>query len=103
MTKRAESEGKIYRSPREPEHVIPSPFDRRVVVIRPRQRLSMGLIGNDWRRIVEIIELGRQRAREVLFAGLLAGLAEADPFGVSLHRASIQASSRSSRSSSSQA
>jgi hypothetical protein len=62
------------------------------VVIRPRHRLSLGLIGNDWRRIVEIIELGRRRAREVLFAGRLAGQ---EPSDVSFQRASIQASSRS--------
>jgi len=66
MTMRSESEGGMYRSPREPDHVIPSPFDRRVVTIRPRQRVHLGLIGNSWHAIVELIELGRRRTQEVL-------------------------------------
>jgi predicted acylesterase/phospholipase RssA len=66
MTMKAESEGRIYRNPRDPEHVIPSPYDRRVVVIRPRQRLPLGLIENNWPRMVEIIEIGRRRTLEVL-------------------------------------
>src|SRR5258708_37378005 len=53
VTMKAESEGRIYRSPRDPEHVIPSPFDRRVVTIRPRQRVQLGLIGTSWSAIVE--------------------------------------------------
>jgi predicted acylesterase/phospholipase RssA len=68
MTMKAESEGRIHRNPRDPEHVIPSPYDRRVVVIRPRHRLPLGLIENNWPRMVEIIELGRRRTHEVLSA-----------------------------------
>ena len=64
---KAESEGGMYRSPREPDHVIPSPFARRVVTIRPRQRVRLGLIGSSWAAIAELIELGRRRTREVLF------------------------------------
>src|SRR5258708_7007082 len=67
ITMKAESEGGIYRSSRDPDHVIPSPYDRRVVVIRPRHRLALGIIENDWPRMVEIIERGRQRTGEVLF------------------------------------
>jgi hypothetical protein len=66
MTMKAESEGGIHRNSRDPEHVIPSPYDRRVVVVRPRHRLPLGLIENNWPRMVEIIELGRQRTLEVL-------------------------------------
>jgi predicted acylesterase/phospholipase RssA len=68
MTMKAESEGRLYRNPRDSEHVIPSPYDRRVVVIRPRHRLPLGLIENNWPRMVEIIELGRRRTLEVLSA-----------------------------------
>jgi predicted acylesterase/phospholipase RssA len=68
VTMKPESEGRIYRSSRDPEHVIPSPYDRRVVVIRPRHPLQLGLIENDWPRMVDIIELGRRRTREVLGA-----------------------------------
>src|SRR5579862_3079574 len=66
MTMKAESEGRIHLNSRDPEHVIPSPYDRRVVVIRPRHRLPLGLIENNWPRMVEIIELGRRRTLEVL-------------------------------------
>src|SRR5258708_34865730 len=69
ITMKAESEGGIYRSSRDPDHVIPSPYDRRVVVIRPRHRLALGIIENNWTRMVEIIEWGRRRTREVLGAG----------------------------------
>ena len=69
MTMKAESEGRIHRNPRDPEHVIPSPYDRRVVVIRPSHPLQLGLIENNWPRMVEIVELGRRRTREVLGAG----------------------------------
>ncbi len=72
MTMKAESEGRIHRNPRDPEHVIPSPYDRRVLVIRPRHRLPLGIIENNWPRMVEIIELGRQRTLEVLCAEHLA-------------------------------
>jgi len=68
MTMKAESEGRIHRNSRDPEHVIPSPYGRRVVVIRPRHPLQLGLIENNWPRMVDIIELGRRRTREVLGA-----------------------------------
>jgi predicted acylesterase/phospholipase RssA len=68
ITMKAESEGRIHRNPRDPEHVIPSPYDRRVLVIRPRHRLPLGLIENNWPRMVEIIEMGRRRTLEVLSA-----------------------------------
>jgi predicted acylesterase/phospholipase RssA len=68
MTMKPESEGRIYRSSRDPEHVIPEPYDRRVVVIRPRHPLHLGLIENNWPRMVEIVERGRRRTREVLGA-----------------------------------
>jgi len=68
MTMKAESEGRIHRNSRDPEHVIPSPYDRRVVVIRPRHPLQLGLIENNWPRMVEIVELGRRLTREILDA-----------------------------------
>src|SRR5260370_7317563 len=67
ITMKAESEGGIYRSSRDPDHVIPSPYDRRVVVIRPRHRVALGIIENNWPRMVDIIELGPRRTPQVLF------------------------------------
>jgi hypothetical protein len=72
VTMKAESEGRIYRNPRDPEHIVPAAYAGRVVTIRPRHRLSLALIGTSWQRIVEIIELGRRRTREVLSGERLA-------------------------------
>jgi len=66
VTMKGESEGGLYRSPRDTDHVIPSPYAERTVVIRPRHRLPLGFTERRWPVIEGIIELGRLRAREVL-------------------------------------
>ena len=66
MTMKGESEGGLYRSPRELDHVIPAAFARRVVVIRPRYRFPLSFTERRWPRLLQIVELGRLRAREVL-------------------------------------
>ncbi len=66
ITMKGESEGALYRSPRDTEHVIPPPYAERTVVIRPRHRLPLGFTERRWPVIRDIIELGRLRAREVL-------------------------------------
>ncbi|HEX9941427.1 MAG TPA: patatin-like phospholipase family protein [Thermoanaerobaculia bacterium] len=63
---KGESEGHPYRNPRDPEHVIPSSFLDRMVVIRPRHRLPASFTKSRWPVILQTIELGRLRAREVL-------------------------------------
>lgn len=66
VTMKGESEGLPYRNPREVEHEIPPAFRDRLVVIRPRHRLPTPFLERRWSVIVQAIELGRLRAREVL-------------------------------------
>lgn len=66
VTMKGESEGPPYRNPREVEHEIPPAFRDRLVVIRPRHRLPTPFLERRWSVIVQAIELGRLRAREVL-------------------------------------
>jgi len=63
MTSKGESEGGMYRNPRDFEHVID---DDRVVVIRPRHRMPIGFVERRWEKLAPIAELGALRAREVL-------------------------------------
>ena len=63
---KGESEGSLYRSPREPLHEIPSPRRERTVVIRPRHRLPIAFTERRWSILASIAEIGRLRAREVL-------------------------------------
>jgi predicted acylesterase/phospholipase RssA len=65
-TMKGESEGGLYRNPHEPNHVIPSPFRERVVVIRPRHRLPCGFTERRWETLRATMDLGRLRAREVI-------------------------------------
>jgi predicted acylesterase/phospholipase RssA len=69
MTMKGESEGALYRSPKETEHVIPSPYAERTVVVRPRHRLPLGFTEKRWPIVRGIMDLGRLRAREVLLGG----------------------------------
>jgi predicted acylesterase/phospholipase RssA len=66
VTMKGESEGDLYRTPREPNHVIPSPFRERTVVIRPRHRLPCAFVESRWEVLRSTMDLGRLRAREVL-------------------------------------
>ncbi|HEX6902380.1 MAG TPA: patatin-like phospholipase family protein [Thermoanaerobaculia bacterium] len=66
VTMKGESEGDLYRNPRETDHLIPSPFRERTVVIRPRHRLPAAFTERRWPVLYQTMELGRLRAREVL-------------------------------------
>jgi predicted acylesterase/phospholipase RssA len=66
VTMKGESEGDLYRNPREPDHVIPAPFRERTVVIRPRHRLPCAFTETRWEVLRSIMDLGRLRAREVI-------------------------------------
>ena len=66
MTMKGESEGGIYKSSREIDHVIPPSMSSRIVVIRPRHRLPVSFMESRWSVLSQIVELGRLRAREVL-------------------------------------
>jgi predicted acylesterase/phospholipase RssA len=66
VTMKGESEGGLYRNAHEPDHVIPSPFRERTVVIQPRHRLPCAWAENRWEMLRLTMDLGRLRAREVL-------------------------------------
>ncbi|MFP5246916.1 MAG: hypothetical protein ACLGH0_09495, partial [Thermoanaerobaculia bacterium] len=66
VTMKGESEGGIYKSTRDVDHVIPHGLRDRVVVIRPRHRLPYSFVERRWAKLSELITLGDLRAREVL-------------------------------------
>lgn len=66
VTMKGESEGHLYRNAHDPDHVIPSPFRERTVVIQPRHRLPCAWTENRWEVLRMVMDLGRLRAREVL-------------------------------------
>jgi predicted acylesterase/phospholipase RssA len=66
MPVKGESEGGIYKSARDVDHVIPAPYRDRVVVIRPRHRLPYSFTEKRWEKLAELMTLGDLRTREVL-------------------------------------
>jgi len=66
VTIKGESEGGPYRNPQDPDHIIPAHFRERMVVIRPRHLLPASFVERRWPVILQTMELGRLRAREVL-------------------------------------
>ncbi|HXO21898.1 MAG TPA: patatin-like phospholipase family protein [Thermoanaerobaculia bacterium] len=66
LTMKGESEGGLFKGPRDSQHVLPRPFRDRTVVLRPRHRLPIGFSEKRWPVIAGIMEVGRLRAREVL-------------------------------------
>lgn len=66
ITMKGESEGGLYLNPRDTDHVIPSPFREKTLVIRPRHRLPVAFTERRWPVLHQAMELGRLRAREVL-------------------------------------
>jgi NTE family protein len=67
VTMKGESESPgVYRSPHDPEHVIPPPWRERIVLIRPRHRLPVEFHDRRWPVLTAVMDLGRLRAREVL-------------------------------------
>ena len=66
VTIKGESEGGPYRNPQDPDHVIPAHFRERMVVIRPRHLLPASFVERRWPILLQTMELGRLRAREVL-------------------------------------
>ena len=66
MSAKGESEGGLYRSTDDFDHVIPPEYRDRVVVIRPRHRMPLSFVERRWSRLAPIADLGALRAREVL-------------------------------------
>src|SRR5262249_21366376 len=53
LTMKGESEGGLYRNPRERDHVIPPPYAERTVVVRPRHRLPIAFAEHRWEAVRE--------------------------------------------------
>lgn len=66
ITMRGESEGLPYKSLQDTDHAIPAAYRDRLIVIRPRHRLPALFLERRWPVLLQTIELGRLRAREVL-------------------------------------
>ena len=66
VTLKGESEGGIYKSAFDIDHVIPDEYRDRVVVVRPRHRLPYSFTERRWHKLTELMLLGDLRAREVL-------------------------------------
>lgn len=63
---KGESEGGIYKSTRDVDHVIPPQYRDRVVVIRPRHRVPVSFTEKRWDRLSQLMLVGDLRTREVL-------------------------------------
>jgi predicted acylesterase/phospholipase RssA len=63
---KGESEGGIYKSTRDVDHVIPAEVRDRVVVIRPRHRLPLSFTEKSWEKLSHLMLVGDLRTREVL-------------------------------------
>jgi predicted acylesterase/phospholipase RssA len=63
---KGESEGGIYKSTRDVDHVIPMAYRDRVVVIRPRHRLPVSFTERRWEKLAQLMHVGDLRTREVL-------------------------------------
>lgn len=66
ITVKGESEGGVYKSAREPDHVIPKVYRDRMVIIRPRHRLPYSFTERRWQKLSELILIGDLRTREIL-------------------------------------
>jgi predicted acylesterase/phospholipase RssA len=72
MAQKGECEGGLFRSIRDPDHVIPATYRDRVFVIRPRHRLDLAFVERRWDRLERVADLGAARTHELLF-GCAAG------------------------------
>ncbi|HYH47722.1 MAG TPA: patatin-like phospholipase family protein [Thermoanaerobaculia bacterium] len=66
VTMKGESEGGLYRNPRDIDHVLPPELAARTVVIRPHHRLPVRYVERRWPELAALMDVGRLRAREVL-------------------------------------
>lgn len=67
MASKGESEGGLFKSADDYEHVIPPHYADRCVVIRPRHRMPVGFVERRWVKLAPVMHLGALRTREVLF------------------------------------
>jgi len=66
VAQKGESEGGLFKSMKDGEHVIPPPFAERTIVIRPRHRLPFSFNERRWEPLAQLARIGYLRARETL-------------------------------------
>jgi predicted acylesterase/phospholipase RssA len=66
LTMKGESEGGLFKGPRDTDHVLPPDLAKRAVVIRPRHRMPIRFVEHRWEPVRLLMDLGGLRAREVL-------------------------------------
>ena len=66
ISQKGECEGGLFRNADDTEHVIPSEYRDRVVVIRPLHRLDVAFVERRWDRLQRLANLGAERAEQVL-------------------------------------
>lgn len=66
MASKGASEGGLYRTLDDHNHVIRAEYRDRVVVIQPRHRMPLGFVERRWEKLRAIADLGALRTREVL-------------------------------------
>jgi predicted acylesterase/phospholipase RssA len=66
VTVKGESEGGLFKSADDVDHVIPASYRSRMVVIRPRHRLPIRFTERNWAKLSHLADVGDLRTREVL-------------------------------------
>jgi predicted acylesterase/phospholipase RssA len=66
LTMKGESEGGLFKNPKDTDHALPAALAERAVVIRPRHRMPIRFVEHRWEPLRTLMDLGRLRAREVL-------------------------------------
>lgn len=66
VAQKGESEGGLFKSTSDGEHVIPPPYADRTLVIRPRHRLPFSFMERRWDVLAQLARIGYLRTRETL-------------------------------------
>ena len=66
IAQKGESEGGLFKSMHDGEHVIPPPYAARTIVIRPRHRLPFSFTERRWDVLAQLARIGYLRTRETL-------------------------------------
>lgn len=66
VSQKGESEGGLFKNLSDVEHVIPTPFAERTIVIRPRHRLPISFTERRWETLAQLARIGYLRTRETL-------------------------------------
>lgn len=66
MAQKGESEGGLFKSMTDGDHVIPPPYADRTLVIRPRHRLPFSFTERRWDVLAQLARIGYLRTRETL-------------------------------------